>query len=390
MRVRNTQPNGKKYGVRNARLLSLLLVGALSISVFVVASSAGATKTRTATPPWLAKIDAAYQNGIAPITTWSGPKTSVAASSVKGPKSFVVIPCSVAATGCAVQADGFVEAAHKLGWKTTLIDGKGDPNVQNSAVQQAITLHADGIFEVSIDPHILSASIKAANKAGIPVIAGATGTGPTLGLAHEVSLYGPQEGTLMGDAIVALTKGNAHVAIFNDSEFQTVNQRVTATLNVLKQCPTCKVVVNQDIPVTSLGQALIARVQSVLQAHPDINVIWSGYDAAAANMVTAVQQSGDANKVWVGSFNGLPQNIDFIRKGIVEKADIGEALTWEGWAAADDFLRIFAGQKPVASDGVPHQILVKSSLPAPGAATQNWNSDFNFKAKYLQLWGLTK
>jgi ribose transport system substrate-binding protein len=369
---------------------SWFLIAAAVLAAGAVAASATASQRHSATPTWLAKIDAAYRAGIAPVTKWSGPKTSVRAGSVTGKKSFVVVPCAMAAAGCAVQAQGFVEATHKLGWKTTLIDGKGDPSTQNNAINQAITLHASGVFEVSIDPHIISGSVKAANQAGIKVIAGATGTGAIDGIAHEVSLYGYQEGVLMGDAMVSLTRGKLRVAIFNDSEFQTVSQRVAGTMSVLKKCPTCKVVVNQDIPVTSLGQPLQSRVQSVLQAHPDINVIWAPYDGAATDMITAVKQAGASSKVWLGSFNGLPQNINFIRTGNVQRVDIGEALTWEGWAGVDNFLRIFAGKKPVASDGVPHQILVKSSLPAPGAATQNWNSSFNFKKKYLQLWGLSR
>jgi ribose transport system substrate-binding protein len=355
--------------------------------LMAVALLAVATPTRSETSPgWLAAIKADYSKGVSPITKWPGPATSYPAAPLIGKKSFVVIPCSVAATGCAVQAQGFMEAASILRWKTKQIDGKGDPTAQNNAIREAIALHVDGVYEVSIDPHIIAGSIAAAKAARIPVIAGATGTGAVGGLVHEVSLYGEQEGVLLGVAIVARTNGQAHVAIFNDSEFGTVVQRVQGTQQVLAKCPTCKVVVNQDIPVTSLGQPLIARVRSVLQAHPDINVIWAPYDAAASDMVTAVHEAGMAGKVWVGSFNGLPQNLDFIRNGNVQEVDIGEALTWEGWAGVDAFIRLFTGHNPDVNDGVPHQILVKENLPPAG--TTNWNSDFDFKTKYKQLWGL--
>jgi ribose transport system substrate-binding protein len=345
--------------------------------------STGSGGTSTTAAGGLDKVRQMAEQGRADITEWPGPDASVKPEG--GKKSFVVVPCAMAAEGCKRQAEGFVEAAKELGWTTKLIDPAGDPQKQNSAMAQAITLKADGVYIVSIDPKLVSGTLKRLKDADIPVIAAATGTGPTSdGIVHEVDLHGAREGELLAAQVVDETDGKAKVALFTGNEFQTVVQRIEGTKRVFKDCPDCEIVEETDIPVTSIGTSLVSRVKSTLQANPEINVVYAPYDAAANDMVQAIQQAGLSDKVWVASFNGNVQNLDYIRKGQVQRVDIGEALEWVGWAAADNFARVFAGDEPTKDDGVPAKILVKDNLPAAGKA---WTGDFDFRAKYRELWG---
>lgn len=324
------------------------------------------------------------ESGRQEITEWPGPESSVKPDSES--RSFVVVPCAMAAEGCKRQAEGFIAAAEELGWSTKLIDPAGDPSKQNNAIARALTLKADGVYIVSIDPKIVAGTLKRVRAAGIPVVAAATGgPGPSEdGINHEVSLHGEKEGELLAAQIVDETDGKAKVAMFTGNEFQTVVQRVAGTKRIFEKCPDCEIVEEIDIPVTAIGTTLVSRVKSTLQANPQIDVVWAPYDAAASDMVQAVQQAGLGDKVWIGSFNGNLQNLEFVRSGQVQRVAIGEALEWVGWAAADNFIRIFAGKEPVEDDGVPAKILVKENLPQAGQA---WTGDFDFRAKYRELWG---
>jgi ribose transport system substrate-binding protein len=245
-------------------------------------------------------------------------------------------------------------------------------------------LGVDGVYMVSVDPDIVWGSLQDATKAGLIMMAGATGTDK--GLVHEVSLHGDVEGEMVAAQVVDMTDGDAQIALFTGNEFKTCVNRVTGIKRVLEKCPTCKIVVEIDIPVTSIGQELVSRVESTLQANPDVNVVIAPYDGAANDMVQAIQQAGLQDKVWVASFNGNARNLDFIRNDEVQAVDIGEALAWEGWAGVDNFLRIFNGMGPVDDDGVPARIMVKGNLPPPGHA---WEGDCDFRAKYKKIWGLT-
>jgi ribose transport system substrate-binding protein len=326
------------------------------------------------------------EEATAEIDEWTGPESSPPA--VKD-KSFVVVPCSGAAEGCVRQADGFVEGAKALGWKTKMIDPQGDISKTNAAIEQAITLGVNGIFLVSVDPKTVSGSLAEARKQGIEVIdSGAGGPqsrpSPT-GLSHEVSLHGPEEGEMVANFLIADSGGKANIALINDSEFATVVERVEATKKVLAACGECKISQEIDVPVTSVGTTLGSRVKSLLQANPDVEYVWAPYDAAANDIVQAVVEIGKQSEIGVTSFNGNSQNLEYIREGQAQVADVGEALEWAGWAGADDFNRIFNGQKPPKNDGVPAKLFIKSNLPAPGEA---FEGDFDFRKKYQELWGV--
>lgn len=362
-----------------------LLVPAIMAAALLLTACSGPDEGGTAAAPVEAgdipeSIVTLAEEGQQEITVWPGPDDSPAATGE--PLSVVVVPCGMATEGCKRQAEGFIEAADRLGWETTLVDPKGDPALDNAAVDQAITQQADAIFLVSIDPEIVAGSLERAREAGIAIVASATDN--TEGLDHEVSLHGDREGELLAAQIVVATGGNAKVAMFTGNEFKTVVKRVEGSKRIFDECENCEIVVEQDISQTAGGADLVSLVQSTLQANPDVNVVWAPYDAAATDMVQAVQQSG-RDDVFVASFNGNLQNLDFIRSGTVQEVVVGEALEWVGWAGADAVLRLALGAPMVEDDGVPARILTADNLPAEGEA---WAGDYDFRSEYLGMWGV--
>lgn len=385
-----TQPE-EVTDVRIRRLLSFA-GPALLVALVVVGCGSSSSKTsNSASSPKAENVSAAVsaakaavQKASADITTWSGPES--APPIAKG-KSFVVVPCSMAAEGCKRQADGFIEAAKVVGWQTKLIDPEGDPTKMNAAIEEAISLHVAGIYLVSVEPKTVSGPLAEARKDGIVVIdsgAGGPDSKPSpTGLNHEVSLHGPEQGEMIGNFIIADANGQANVAIVNTAEAATVVERVNATKKVLDGCSGCKVVTEVNAPITSLGTELTARVKGMLQAHPEINYVWAGFDSAAANIVQAAMELGLQEKVAVVSFNGDAQNLEYIRKGQALRADIGEGAEWAGWAAADDFNRFFNHVAAPANDGVPSKLLTKENLPSKG---HTFEGEYDFRKKYEQLW----
>ncbi|HEY5333538.1 MAG TPA: sugar ABC transporter substrate-binding protein [Solirubrobacterales bacterium] len=332
----------------------------------------------------VAAAQAATEEAMEDITEWTGPESS---PPVAPDKSIVVIPCAMAAEGCKRQAEGFLEAAKVVGWKTKLIDPAGDPTKENAAIEQAITLHADGIFLVSVDPKSVSGPLAEARKAGIAVVASGTGgpqskPSPT-GLNHEVSLHGTEQGEILGNYIVANSQGKANVAIFDTSESATVEERVEGTKKILEACSGCTISEETNAPVTSLGTELTSRAKALVQANPDIEYIWAGFDGAATNVVEAVTEAGLAEKVAVVSFNGDAQNLEFIRKGQAQTADVGEGCEWAGWAGVDAMNRVFSNETPPADDGVPSKLLTAENLPPQG---EKFEGEYDFRKKYEELW----
>jgi len=81
---------------------------------------------------------------------------------------------------------------------------------------------------------------------------------------------------------------------------------------------------------------------------------------------------------------GDEENLDLIRKGGGQVADVAFDTTYEGYAAVDQIIRYLNKQKLFEPHGenVPMKVLDKSNLPEKG----NWTADNGYKAKYLSLW----
>jgi ABC-type sugar transport system substrate-binding protein len=79
----------------------------------------------------------------APVTDWSGPKTSAKAPEHK---KVVVISCATVAPFCANVSQGSVEAAKALGWEGSYLDGKGSVQGFVQAFETAINEKPDAII----------------------------------------------------------------------------------------------------------------------------------------------------------------------------------------------------------------------------------------------------
>ena len=85
-------------------------------------------------------------------------------------KKVWVIPCALAAEGCANPANAAVVAGRKLGWDMTLQDGRLDPNVYNTLIRTAITAKVDGLILAVVDCGPVQNSLAQAINAGIKVV----------------------------------------------------------------------------------------------------------------------------------------------------------------------------------------------------------------------------
>lgn len=334
--------------------------------------------------PVVAEAIELVEENMAVISEWPGPTDS---PPMVDDKLVVVVPCAMAAEGCARAARGFIEAAEAVGWRTQLIDPEGDVDRMNSAIEQGVTLGADGIFLQSIDPRLVSGAISTVADAGIPVITNASAIPPeeTEGVVHEISAETPLQGNLLGAYIVANTDGDAKIAMYNDPGFEGVVDYYEQSRDWFDRCSGCDLVGGFDFAVTDLGTPLESRAAADLQANPDIDVVWVGYDSAAAIIIPAIQTAGIADQLWgVASFGGNEQTLEFIRQGQVQRVTVAQANEWWGWAALDNFNRIFNGEDPV-EDNVPVKLMDESNLPPAG---EDWQGDLDFRSEYKDLWGV--
>ena len=343
-----------------------------------VSSGGSAAQAYTAATQFLAPHDTA------PIT-WHGPTTP---DPIAKHKHIVFV--DIAPTNPAVMSVGNATnlLAAKLGWQVTRID------VQNQAfspaIQEAISLHPDGIlfnfYDVQDDP----AAFAQLAASHIPVIAFGLSTdrvnSSNPGLTHIVNVNYPLQGQLTAAAAALLTKGNAKVGIFtlagNSEEIDTDNGIAT----YFKQHGGGQVVATHYIDMASLFDPTVVGQSAVafLQAHPSINQLFVIFDGVAAEAIPALKQAHLSN-VQVLSAQGDAYNINLIRTGGGQDGDAVWPYTWATYAAFDDFNRIFDKLPVPANDGIP----VREFYPADlYSGTGYWDGAYNFQAKYDSLWGI--
>jgi len=319
---------------------------------------------------------------------------------VKGTK-VVVIPCSLAAEGCATAAQAEVEAGKLLGWDMSIIDGKFDPSNFVAGVRQAIAVGAKGIILDTIDCAPIKAAVQQAQAAGIKVLGvnsldcddPSQGGGQKLfagtlgyGKYDIVSWNRDVVGKTIADYIIAKTKGQAKVIEMHEDDVAGLKYLAQGLDARLAQCTGCTVYRTAFLGTDLANGGVQSKAAAALVAHPDATVVVSPYDAAVlAGIGAAVKATG--RPIIVTGNEGLKAAIAQIRAGGPLTMVPGTPLRWSGWAAVDAMIRLLAGQ-PLVDEGLGLQVVdTEHQLPAK-YTFYDGNARTDYEPAYRKIWGV--
>ena len=347
------------------------------------ASSSSSTSTPAASAadgavaPEVAQRVAAAEK---PLASWPGPKTPV---KVQPGKQVVVVTCGSQGIGCVRAAAGAAEAGKQLGWNVRTVDGKSDPSVWNSAIQDAVAAKVDGIVLDAVPPALVQNALAKAKAAGIPLVSVFNPVPEDPGSVFDyVRPDHAEQGQLMADWVTADSGGEANVLVIRAPEFPELLERHEAfTQELSSACPDCKVAGTVDMTLATMAQRLPQAVISALQRNPNIDYIVAPIDSAATFVSEGVRSAGKTNKVKVSGYEGDPDAVARVRDGDVQAATIADPPEWMGWQAMDALARAFAGQD-AETVKVPSRLLVADNAPD----TEGWQGDLDFRAQLEQLW----
>jgi ABC-type sugar transport system substrate-binding protein len=396
------------FRARRARLVTFAGVAASAIVIaIVVATAAGASPGGSAKPTARAAatdlVAQAKANVLAAAgwpKKWRGPTTPTKPQTVK---DVVLISCSQA-TACARETAGSVAGANVMGWHTTVVDGKGDPNVMSAAIRNAVVNGASGIILESTGVSALVSALQFAKSHNVPVVNNGAITAQQAGV--DTSLVAGdnpdpnvQRGKISADWMIWNSNGKAGVVVFRttDAGLQT---RDAATVARLKQCKGCKIlfqdVVGFDVTTTP---KMTQEMNSILDRFGNkVKYIRDPYSAADAFAVPALQARGRSD---VQVLSDAPSQLQMQQcyQGKNIGAVYGDDLNWVGWEGVDMLNRALEhpGVKPPA-ENTQYVILLSPAKAyarpgTPRSATCPKNLDFSsgnpidFKAKFKQLWG---
>ncbi len=350
------------------------------------AATAGGSSSAFAT-----QVAAHVAAATAAQTPQSNPVPSTSPAIAPG-KKLVIIPCGMAVEGCARPAQSAKEAAEAVGWTATVVDPAGAGGA-SAAIQRAVSSGANGIVLNSIDASAVQGDLQAARKAGISVVCDMCGD--TGGLIQSVVPELPENeraGYLLGEQsfLLAAKRFNAppKFIVMSDNEFATVNARVAGVKKFIDDCKAagggCELVAEGQYLASEISTTAPGRVVSLVQSHPQYNVLFAGYDASLNFFAQGLKQANlaDPAKAFGVSIDADVANTEMIRSSGFQAASAGVPMKRVGYGLIDNLNRLFNDQ-PVVDQGVTVKIINGENVPKTGS----WDGDFDAIPSYLKLWG---
>ncbi|MES3677897.1 D-ribose ABC transporter substrate-binding protein [Halomonas elongata] len=204
--------------------------------------------------------------------------------------------------------------AEELGYEANVSSHKGDTNTESNQVDTAITNQAEAII---LDPANADGSIGAVRKAvdaGIPVFI-VNAEINQQGLAKAQLVSNNAQGAALGAQQWVQSVGDEakYVELKGAPSDNNAATRSNGYETVLSQYPSLERV-GSDVANWDRTQGY-SKMQSMLQANPDVDGVISGNDEMALGAIAALKEAGKLDDVVVGGFDGSPDAVEAVRAG---------------------------------------------------------------------------
>ncbi len=204
--------------------------------------------------------------------------------------------------------------AESLGYTANVAAHKGDTNTESTLVDTAITNKSAAII---LDPANADGSIGAVKKAvdaGIPVILVNAEINQE-GLAKAQLVSNNAQGAALGAEtwVSMMGEKGSFVELFGNPSDNNAATRSNGFTTVISQYPDL-VQAGKEVGNWDRTQGY-QKMQSLLQANPDITGVISGNDEMALGAIAALKEAGKLEGVTVGGFDGSPDAVEAVKAG---------------------------------------------------------------------------
>lgn len=236
--------------------------------------------------------------------------------------------------------DGMKEKAGELNIELSIHDGKNEVEAQIRAMEDLITQQVDAIILSSNDSQALNSMIKEAKDAGIKVIAAnAPVEDPDAFIGSIEYENGFQAGEIAGEYIRNHLNGKAKVAILQLSTIPAALERTQGQKEgLLSLAPDVEIVAELD---ASTREAGLNAIETLLQSHPDLNVVLGVNDDSVLGAYQAMKAAGkEGEDVALVGFDAIEEALLKIKEGGIYRGTIDIAPFESGRVIIDTAKRV--------------------------------------------------
>lgn len=323
---------------------------------------------------------------------WEQPGPAFDASAAEG-NEVLIVNVTSAVPAVKELSEFTSEALSEVGVEADEADGKASPTEFARLMRQGIDQGVDAILLNAVDPKAVSEPLRAAEEAGVPVIAmfEADPSQPLPdGIVGRSDFSYELAGRLLAAWAAADSDGSANGVTIQSSDAPSQAAMLGGFEDAWDQyCSGCPLEV-EDVAVPDWQSRLGPVTQSAINQNPDLNYLLPMYDGMMLQVVPAVRQAGALEQVSMGSLNATPAVMELLEAGDIEM-NIGESNPWLSWGAADQLLRAMVGEDTVEDENIPLRVFTQENFPSDvgdPSDPSTWYGDVDFRANYRELWGI--
>jgi len=248
--------------------------------------------------------------------------------------------------------------AKRLGLDLTVTDAQNDASQQANQLQNFTSSNYGAIIVNPVDSDAASNSVKAADKAKIPVIAVDRGVNKAAvdTLVASDNVVG---GELAAKTVAEKLGGTGKIVILQgQAGTSAARERAEGFAKGLKAYPGIQVLAQQ--PADFDRTKGLDVMSNLLQAHPDVQGVIAANDEMALGAIKALGSKAGKSVSVVG-FDGTPDGLTAVKQGTLY-ASVAQQPSQLGRIAVDNALRAAQGKKVETTVKVPVKVVTKENV----------------------------
>lgn len=358
-----------------------VLLAAGAATVVTLTAACGSTTAKSATPttagsssPVTASAPVAGQPASAPSASYSWSSVSPTQtqaelanvglgnapySEFKG-KTVGVVELAPIEPVQRIEAD-FIKCVQANGGTVKTVPTGGDPAKGVSTVQNFLQENVAAIWNDALDPSTIAPEIATANQQRIPLVTAWSGES-----ANSIGINGleGQNAARLGQYLIDRLGGSGTVVMLTSTATQSLRERDSTFQAIAKQFPGIKIVADQAVNVASPTEDAANALKAILQAHPNVDAVWTDFDEIGLGAAQAIQAAG--SHAFVVGFNGDSGALSDIRNPTNPfAATISNDLEFSGDVGCAEIATMLSGGEPPARNIYMDSPLVTKSNVTP-------------------------
>ena len=252
-------------------------------------------------------------------------------------------------------AAGLEETAAQHNMTVTINSAEFDVARQRNQVADFIVQGVDAIIMSPADSKAIVTSIQEANEAGIPIFtADIAALADGVEIVTHVATDNYSGGRLAAEAVLEIAEEAAQVAIIDHPEVESVILRTRGFREVIEAAngEGRSIEIVAQLPGGGIKDRAFRVAEDILQAHPDLDVIFAINDDTALGAVAAIEKAGKSGSVQVVGFDGTIEARRAIRDGKIY-ADVIQHPRQIGSMAVESVVSYMNGEDLPAEQLIP-------------------------------------